>query len=483
MPLLFALAALQSAASPTPAAVTDWRAVARADVEAGYALMRDNHPGWVDGENPAFREQLDKARAEGLKAAEAATDPKGYGEALSAFSTVLADGHAGLLANSSSERKSQWPGFLTAWRGNRLLVTEGEASPGFGPGGEIIGCDGTPIAELIVRRLQPRGARLGEAGRWWSEGGKVLVNSAGTPLASCTVSLAGREVEAPLAWRDVPEDFFKRYLTASNGGYTDIGLVEPRPGLFVVGMPTFANGPEAARLYGALVDDIAKRHSALASARAIVLDLRFNQGGSSAWSRKVAGALWGDKAVSTRVDAYFHPVEVWWRNSPGNIAYLDELAGKLRESGQGNTADQIAALAKRMTAAQAAGQAMTVEEAADSSPAPAPASLALDRPTYVIVPGQCSSACLDAVDLFRLFPNVRLVGAPTSADSQYMEIRTETLPSGKGQAVIPLKIWTHRPRKGGQVYWPDIPMKQLDWTTPAFLDAIEADLSKRGGTR
>ena len=491
LPFLAATAAaippVITAPPPTPpAAPTDWAAVARADVEAGYALMRDNHPGWVDPDNRAFRGQLEQARAAGQQAAEVAVDARGHAEALAAFSTVLADGHAVLRAKQADDRKVRWPGFLAAWRGDRLLVAQGDAAPGFGPGSTITACDGVPIAELIVRRLQPRSARLNEAGHWWSEGGKVLTDGPGTAgpaPTTCTMTFEGRTADIPLRWQDIPDDWMVRSLNASNGGYTDIGLVEPRPGLFVVGMPTFANGAEAAKLYKALTDEIGKRHGALSKARAIVFDLRFNQGGSSAWSRQVASALWGESAVKSRLDAYFHPVEIWWRNSPGNIAYLKSLVGELENAGQPATAAELGKLADRMDAELAAGRPMTVEEAASTVPPPPAAAPTLDRPVYVIVPGQCASACLDALDLFKLFPGVRLIGAPSAADSQYMEVRKQALPSSNGDAVIPLKIWTHRPRKGGEVYWPDISMKQLDWSTDAFLDAIESDLSKRAAAR
>jgi hypothetical protein len=96
---------------------------------------------------------------------------------------------------------------------------------------------------------------------------------------------------------------------------------------------------------------------------------------------------------------------------------------------------------------------------------------------YVITPGRCASACLDAVDTFTRFGNVRLIGAPTSADSTYMEVRSQPLPSGRGVIVIPTKVWLGRPRAGGEIYKPHIVMDALDWSTASFLDRIERDLT------
>jgi hypothetical protein len=102
--------------------------------------------------------------------------------------------------------------------------------------------------------------------------------------------------------------------------------------------------------------------------------------------------------------------------------------------------------------------------------------MARTPPVYVIVPGGCASACLDALDLFTRFPNTVLIGAPSSGDSPYMEARSELLPSRQGYVIIPMKAWVHRPRGSGEFYSPDIEVLAVDWSTAAFRDAIERDL-------
>jgi hypothetical protein len=103
----------------------------------------------------------------------------------------------------------------------------------------------------------------------------------------------------------------------------------------------------------------------------------------------------------------------------------------------------------------------------------------LKTPVYVVVPGQCASACLNAIDTFKLFPNTRLIGAPSSADSTYMEVRNPALPSGMANAIIPMKMYVGRPRGNGVHYVPEILMTDFDWSTESFLKKIEADLGKR----
>ena len=97
----------------------------------------------------------------------------------------------------------------------------------------------------------------------------------------------------------------------------------------------------------------------------------------------------------------------------------------------------------------------------------------------MIVPGQCASACLDALDVFAHFPNTKLIGAPSSADSVYLEVRVQALPDGLAKVVIPTKLYRDRPRASGQVYPPAIEVRDLSWSTGAFRAVVEADLKRR----
>jgi hypothetical protein len=94
----------------------------------------------------------------------------------------------------------------------------------------------------------------------------------------------------------------------------------------------------------------------------------------------------------------------------------------------------------------------------------------------VIVPGNCASACLDAVDVFKMFPNTKLVGAPSSAESTYMEVRSQPLPGGLARVVVPVKLYVNRPRGNGEFYKPDIAVTTVGWRTADFQAAIERDL-------
>lgn len=80
------------------------------------------------------------------------------------------------------------------------------------------------------------------------------------------------------------------------------------------------------------------------------------------------------------------------------------------------------------------------------------------------------------MDAFTRFPNTRLIGAPSSADSTYMEVRVQNLASGLARVIIPNKVYVNRPRANGQVYLPAIYVNDLEWSTANLLAVVERDL-------
>lgn len=481
------LATFASAQSPGETQPSDWRRIARQDVLGAYDVYAANHPGMKDPANPGFPAQLARAREEALAIADRAASRADYEEALGTFSAILSDGHAVVFGNTpagAAEAKPLWPGFIAAWRGSGVFVHSASATSPAPVGAGILACDGLGAPEFLRRRLLTEGFRPAEAGQYWSRTPLAFTATPGAAreqAGSCTFRLPdGQQRTLPLRYEPAPDDLRDRMRRATDGERTPIGLSEPRPGLFLVGMPDFQPDEAGVRAYAALNQALAARRGELKRARAVILDLRYNNGGSSDWSMDIARALWSRGAVDRRMALFESKVRIWWRASPGNIAYMGDMERQIRRDGHGATADGVARTAAGMKAALAKGNPFFVgpRNGSGRSPEPLPPS-DFTTPVYVITPGRCASACLDALDTFTRFPNVKRIGAPTAADSTYMEIRTEPLPSGQGIAVIPMKIWMNRPRAAGEIYRPQIEMDSLDWSTATFLDRIEQDLGER----
>jgi len=479
--------ALSTTAALAEGAPIDWGAAARQDIEAAVEVYRANHAGWDNPTDPAFRNQLDAARVAGMARAETAVSETDYVRALGAFSAELGDGHARIYRSApaggqAAEVAQIWPGFVPAFRGNGVFVHSAAADFAFAPGTRIAACDGMPIRAWIREHGLESGLRPAQPGQWWSRTPAMMTgrSDAPPPAASCAfVDAEGAAVERPLTWTAAPADLVDRRLRATDGERLPIGLSERAAGVFWIALPDFAPDAAGEAAYERLYADLADRREALGGARAVVIDLRHNDGGSSTWSERVAKVLWGDEAVERRAFDRFADVSVWYRASAANTAYVDSWREVFKDDPE--TAEHVRQIADGMHASLASGEqyhvvrdsAEDVAEAAAKSP-----RTDFTAPVYVIAPGRCASACLDALDTFTLFDNVSLIGAPTSGDSVYLEVRQEPLPSGQGRIVIPIKFWHRRPRESGEVYHPRIRVDALDWSTATFLDAVERDLGR-----
>ena len=72
---------------------------------------------------------------------------------------------------------------------------------------------------------------------------------------------------------------------------------------------------------------------------------------------------------------------------------------------------------------------------------------------YFFTDGDCASVCLDAVDTL-LALGATQVGRETSADTVYMEVRNEMLPSERAEAFVPMKVYRGRPRGNNETVVP-----------------------------
>ncbi len=485
---LFATDAAPVEKSPADKAV-NWRTVAVSDLEAAYKETAENHPGMFDKTNPDFPMLLNKARAAAMQLAKKTTTAGGYEAVMGRFKSILNDGHAGAYANIPEKLSPpiRWPGFVAAWRGDAMYVYKSDPG-GAIAGAQITACDGKPIKTLVERNVFDYTDGRETPGEWWSVARKAFVD-VGNPFVklpkSCQFMHKGKTETRNLSWSALP-DYYQEWKNGSaNGDILPIGMTQKAPCVFWYAMPNYQPNDDGVAAYKAMYAQTETMRDALLKARAIVLDLRFNQGGSSDWSLQLANRLWGKDRVSRQVEYHNRNVEIWWRPTKGNIAEIKNFIDLLEK--QGNT-EMIAEIKQAVPAFEAAmnrGDKFFIEPSNKDGSAQKPLDTiegdppALTTPVYVIVPGQCASACLDAIDYFKRFPNTKLIGAPSSADSTYMEVREAPLPSGMGGAIIPMKIWVGRPRGNGVYYPPDILMTDFDWSTANFQAKIEADLKAR----
>ncbi|GAB2869837.1 S41 family peptidase [Pseudoduganella ginsengisoli] len=489
----FALAALAAfpylaSATTLPQAPEQWRQAAIDDIEAGYRITQENHPGTYDQANPGFAGNLAAARTLGLRYAAKVTDARGYEAAILAFHARVKDGHAGMYPSlpAGESYQPRWPGFVAAWRGDGLYVY---AATGSVPakGSRVVSCDGVPIRELVKSNVFAFLGREEEDGMWWGQAGKLFLDW-GNPFINlpkrCRFEHSGKQSDLTLNWTPRSKEGYEWLDASQNGDQLPIGLSEPQPGLIWAAMPSFHPDEQGRAAYQAMFDEMKANRQRLLSARAVVADLRHNGGGSSLWSLSFSGALWGEARVQRRVAAYFARTETWYRASKENVQFFASLADQLHREGQVEPERWARELVEKLQPALQRGDIWAVSKGDAEAPAHPEADVEGDpapftRPLYVIVPGQCASACLDALDYFTRFPNTKLIGAPSSADSTYMEVRRQQLDSGRATVIVPTKVYVNRPRGNGEFYQPAITVSALEWSTQNLVQEIEADLKKR----
>jgi len=464
-----------------------WSQRLREDAQRFHDIIHDSHPGPVDPLNPGFNRVLGDALRTALDRADRTRDGQGYWWALRQFQAAFDDGHVQLATTQASPKlPSRWPGFLTRYDGARQVVAAREDDAALPPiGAELLSCDGIP-ADTLAQEL------VGDyRGRWQLESQRAnhgwrLFVDAGNPWVArpdtCVFVANGASRSYELAWRDLDEvAFARRAAQAQPMARAPIELRRTASGATWISFGTF-DGDTQAESYPQLVSVVEAVRSNAADIRQgpVVLDVRGNGGGSSHWSRQVAEALWGKDAVRRATRA---SEGVDWRVSDANIAHVREFHEMLLATDDPDP-DRLEWAGEVLSGLELArgqgrslwGQIDDDDDGADDGPdAGRSAEDAWPKPrAFVLTDSACASACLDAMDLWKALGVVQ-VGRETSADTMYMEIRSEQLPSGLALVAIPTKVYRGRLRGSNEAYRPEFAYDG-DLSDTAALEAWIASL-------
>lgn len=467
-----AMAQTAPAAAPV-AAPTDWGKALAEDAQAFHDLILDSHPGPVDAENPAFKPLLESGLRTALDRAKTADSYEDWYFALQEYSASFDDGHLALTGHAPMGHvwRAQWPGFLTAWKdgADTVVFNRDPAAPPLGA--TLVSCDGK-AADALAADFIGKGA-----GRWMlpsrraAFAGTLFVDQM-NPYVSrpkrCTFKVEGARKSYDLVWRDLPDAVRDEGFAAGRGARfrAPIALGAYGAAGYWIGLGSFnsnASSPDGKTLT-ALQTEVEAKAAAIRAAQVVVFDLRGNGGGSSAWIFAQAQSLWGEDWV-TRHQPRAEGVD--WRISQGNLAEIVAFRAKVGDDPR--MLAWVDAIAAGMRKAAERGDVLWAQRdeddapaasAASAAPPPQPATTAMKARVYVLTDNDCASACLDAVDLLKALGAVQ-VGQETSADTLYMEVRRQPLPSGRVVAVVPMKVYRGRARGNNVTAVPT-----HEWTGP-----------------
>jgi hypothetical protein len=437
-------AAFAQQTQPRPTTPEAWRALALTDLEAAREVLGSQTPIPYDTINPSYPRWYEEGYRRARTLAENARDAAGHFYAIAYYLNGFNDPHIDASARAELPAP-QWPGFVAASRaGGALIVMRDDSDPEAPPiGAQILSCEGRSLQSLAEERLYPYVLNGGLAlDRRRAITGLFLERGIpGAPAPSqCRISINGQERQITLRWRPLPEpadSYWGAFQSASVGPGAHWGVAEPAPGVFWIGVPTFSSGADTAPQLEQLVNDINARAEAMRSARAIVIDVRGNGGGNSAWADRIAAAIFGDRIAQRAARASSGRSAIDWRASPENIVFWRDWieAVAIPEFGENSEAvsfgrDAVAGMERALgrdpplwrqgPARVAPGGGLTQRRPRGSSPFPAQ--------VYLLSNGTCGSSCLNFADTVLFVPGVQLIGSATSGDGPYMEVRNVTLP-------------------------------------------------------
>lgn len=433
----------------------NWASSLRTDVHALHEDIAVNHPGAVDHLNARFSAINDAALALALQRSDTITDYAGYRFAMQAYVATFDDGHLDTrAAEGAPSLDAFWPGFLTGFdASDRQVVMTREDSAPIPLGAQLQSCDGLPAARLALENIGAFTGRWFLASQRALRGGRMLVDY-GNPFvirpSRCIFLVEGKRAIVDLKWRSISAEALASRLTAvSPRAHDQIGARHLKDGTYWLSLSGFDGAPQGtdAKALTALIATMSEWRAAIGTARRIVLDLRGNNGGSSAWARVIAEILWGEELVAALPDDSY----VEWRPSTANVAALQHIWEQVAHAPEVDDAvrREVGQILAGITAAHAAARPLWRQDPEDPAPVlgnarARDASRSLP-PVFVVTDSGCGSACLSAAELWRTLGAIQ-IGQETNADTFYLDVREFTLPSGLTEASIPMKIYRDRPR-------------------------------------
>ncbi|MDB5704200.1 MAG: hypothetical protein JWN66_1316 [Sphingomonas bacterium] len=445
--MISALLPLLLAAAP---ADRDWPAALRQDAQALHDDAAANHPGPINRLDPDFARRNDAGLALALKRAGQIHDFAGYLYAMRAYVASFEDGHMGFGTTGDAPKfETKWPGFLTSFdiAGVQRVVSRADGAP-LPLGARLVSCDGRRADRLAAENVGAFEGRWFLKSRHIWRGGELFVDR-GNPFikrpVTCVFAVSGKKQTVTLDWQPIAAaDLSPRLAVASQVVHPPVGPRTLADGTRWFNLGDFNGDPssEAGRTLPGLIAAMKTDRAALIAAPAIILDLRGNNGGSSDWSRQIAAVLWGEQRFAgLKIDAD----SVEWRASEGNIASLSATRDARRAILSPEALKWFDRTIAGMQTAHAKGEALW-RDTEDQEPPVAGEPPAPPRgPVYFITDSGCGSACLDAADLWQALGAIH-IGQETSADTLYMDVRQDVLPSGVARMSVPMKVYRGRKR-------------------------------------
>ena len=474
--LLLATGSSQTA-SPTEQAAEHWKDLTTIDVEAAYGLLRDNHPAAApETDDPTFKSALATAHASALARAVKVTSYEGYVATLGEFANSMGDGHI-WSHPLFFPRTVEWAGLIAARYGQHWIVANGDEQVAGSPlvGSRIVSCDARSADELARNALHYRAVTSVEAEQVLKSGW-LFVDEHNPFLErphSCVFGSGGKEVTLTLNWSIINRNTLLTQYWKKSYGEAGFGVRQ-------IGQSFWIAIQELTPKAQPVIDAVTTQKDKIRSSAYVVLDLRGNDGGNSAYGRLVAERLYGENYVGSILGVKSDsPCPSVYRASPGNIEAASNGARQFEKTGDSRGAQAYSQALRLMQTAASKGQSLTSTPDCHPQPLkPLHDSASLLRvKVFVLTDAACFSSCIKTVgDLLKL--GATQIGEPTGAVTHYSEVRELVLPSALSTFSTLMAIMTESPIRIG----PFVPKYEFDGdiANTADLEKWVQEISARG---
>lgn len=423
-------ASVTSAVAQTANTAAQWRDITRADVEAAYQLLTEDHPALSREINDtAFRGRLDVGRTLALQRAEHVRTIEGYFATMAGFANVAGDKHIWWRSPYTASTVN-WAGLIMTRRGDDYVVFSHEVAEGEDSlaGAVLVSCDGVSADDFAA-------AKLGGFSAVWSvEAQRIqrtptLFIDSGNPFvmrpSQCEFQRDRRRISHTLQWREAERTALAPLVRpALNRGAAGYGVRAFDGGMWIA-LEGLDDGAEA------VMTQVGEQRAQLLAAPIVVLDMRGNGGGNSEYGARLARVLFGDARFNHLYNGGGgEDCSTTWRVSPRNLATMRSYVTRFAQSNP-DFSRGMEEVVQRAERASAEGREFTgpvtcgAERAARGRP---PAQAARGR-IVLLTDNTCFSSCLIVTDMFRRLGALH-VGQATDAATHYFEVREERLPSG-----------------------------------------------------
>ena len=441
--LLATLLAASTAQAQT--APNYWPQMTKADLDFIHQTLRENHPGAIDKETPAFKQWMESGYAAASASAGKAASIADLKRIEARYLAGFADGHLVVAFNQQANRV-KWPGIIMTRIGKRYLVSglsKNWPTPLPAKDAELVSCDGRSPDAIMNEDILPGLFNLTTLDSVKNRHMyHFFLDHDALPhqYARCVFSQAGERKEFDLKWMQIRQTDFVQYWDAANptpDSRSSITQVGPKS--WWVHLPNFNPDLAAEAELKKIIADM----PSLRAAETVVFDLRGNNGGNSQWADDVLAGLYGKAFLDHRRALQDSKGYTEWRVSAANLKHIDEItANQARQFGaQSEVALEFGSLATRMRAALKTGQPFVrqTEAAAPAIAATAPPAQSSAR-AILVTDSNCASSCLNGADAVLSLPGARHFGHTTGADTVFMDVRVVDLPSKLGVLVFGQKV-------------------------------------------